>query len=390
MDNNANSSNTVLNHAKLAWFLCIPLALIAAGAMRARSQHTAAAMLQVATRRQDVEPVSTVLPQRGAPSADITLPSTIQAFTDSPIYARTSGYVGHWYADIGTPVKAGQLLATIQSPEIDRELDQATATMENVQADLDLAEITARRYNSLLNTKAVAQQEIDQNNQHLQGTRAALRAAASNVARLQQLRSFERVIAPSDGIVTQRKTDIGDLVNAGNAGAAFELFRVSRMDIVRVFVSVPEIYSEQVVNGMTVEIQAAPSSHDHLTGRVARSSHSIDSASHTLLTEIDIPNPKSILMPGAYADVRFHLKVGRPPLTIPSAAVLYQANGPQVAVVQGGRSVKLRTVQLGRDFGETIEVINGLTESDAVIADPPDYLIDGMKVSVQNSPSLGK
>ena len=198
----------------------------------------------------EAESVSVVHPQNGAPSNDLALPGTFQAYSDSPIYARTSGYVAHWYADIGTHVHRGQLLAVIESPEVDQELNQARASLSQVQANLTLAGVTAKRYQGLIGTNAVSQQDVDQNNQNLEAQKANLQAASANVSRLEQLQGFERVVAPFDGIITQRLTDIGDLVNAGNGGTAFELFRISKIDTVRIFIPVPETYSEQITNGL--------------------------------------------------------------------------------------------------------------------------------------------
>jgi RND family efflux transporter MFP subunit len=311
----------------------------------------------------------------------------LQAYSDSPIYARTSGYVAHWYADIGTHVHEGQLLAEIESPEVDQELNQARASLSQVQANLTLADVTAKRYQGLIGTNAVSQQDVDQNNQNLDAQKANLQAAGANVSRLEQMQGFERVVAPFDGIITQRLTDIGDLVNAGNGGTAFELFRISKIDTVRIFIPVPETYSEQIRDGLkaTLELTALPGK--QFDGSVVRSSHAIDAGSHTLLTEIDVPNPSGQLMPGAYAEV--HLRVATPisSLIIPSGAVLYQAAGPQVAVVTDKSEIALKKVTLGRDFGDTIEITGGISKDDAVVASPPDYLIDGMRVEVQTSKS---
>ncbi|MBB5318115.1 efflux RND transporter periplasmic adaptor subunit [Tunturibacter empetritectus] len=339
------------------------------------------------THALQAEPVSVIHPQSGAPNSDLALPGTLQAYSDSPIYARTNGYVAHWYADIGTHVHQGQLLAVIESPEVDQELSQARASLSQVQANLTLAGITAKRYQDLITTNAVSQQDVDQNNQNLEAQKANLHAADANVSRLQQLQGFERVVAPFDGIITQRGTDIGDLVNAGNGGAAFELFRISKIDTMRIFVPVPETYSEQIANGLkaTLELTALPGK--QFDGSVVRSSHAIDAGSHTLLTEIDVPNPSGQLMPGAYAEVHLRASAPIPSLIIPSEAVLYQAAGPQVAIVTDKSEIALKKVTLGRDFGDTIEITSGISNSDAVVASPPDYLIDGMHVEVQTPKS---
>jgi RND family efflux transporter MFP subunit len=364
-------------------FLLAPIGLCMVGAVTLFLRAQESRKLAVTTHALQAEPVSVIHPQSGAPNSDLALPGTIQAYSDSPIYARTNGYVAHWYADIGTHVHQGQLLAVIESPEVDQELGQARASLSQVQANLTLAGITAKRYQDLIKTNAVSQQEVDQNNQNLEAQKANLQAANANVSRLQQLQGFERVVAPFDGIITLRRTDIGDLVNAGNGGATFELFRISKIDTVRIFVPVPETYSEQIANGLkaTLELTALPGK--QFDGSVVRSSHSIDAGSHTLLTEIDVPNPSGQLMPGAYAEVHLRASAPIPSLIIPSGAVLYQATGPQVATVTDKSEIALKKVLLGRDFGDTIEITSGISKTDVVVASPPDYLVDGMPVEVQ-------
>jgi RND family efflux transporter MFP subunit len=369
------------------FFLLAPIVLCLVGAVALLLRAQESRKLAVVTHALQAEPVSIIHPQSGAPNSDLALPSTIQAFSDSPIYARTNGYVAHWYADIGTHVHQGQLLAVIESPEVDQELSQARASLNQVQATLTLAGITAKRYQGLIGTNAVSQQDVDQNNQNLEAQKANLQAATANVSRLQQMQGFERVVAPFDGIITQRRTDIGDLVNAGNGGVTFELFRISKINTVRIFVPVPETYSEQITNGLkaTLELTALPGK--QFQGSVVRSSHAIDAASHTLLTEIDVPNPSGQLMPGAYAEVHLRASAPIPSLIIPSGAVLYQAAGPQVAVVTDKSEIALKKVALGRDFGDTVEITSGISKSDAVVASPPDYLVDGMPVNVQTPQS---
>jgi RND family efflux transporter MFP subunit len=368
-------------------FLLAPIVLCLVGAVTLFLRAQESKKLAVTTHALQAEPVSVIHPQSGAPNSDLALPGTIQAFSDSPIYARTNGYVAHWYADIGTHVHQGQLLAVIESPEVDQELSQARASLGQVQANLTFAGITAKRYRGLIDTNAVSQQDVDQNNQNLEAQKANVQAANANVSRLQQMQGFERVVAPFDGIITQRKTDIGDLVNAGNGGATFELFRISKIDTVRIFVSVPETYSEQIANGLkaTLELTALPGK--QFQGSVVRSSHAIDAASHTLLTEIDVSNPTGQLMPGAYAEVHLQTSAPLPSLIIPSGAVLYQAAGPQVATVTDKNEIALRKVALGRDFGETVEITSGISKSNAVVTSPPDYLVDGMRVEVHTPKS---
>jgi RND family efflux transporter MFP subunit len=370
------------------WFLLIPIVLIILGALTFYLRGRSSKVLAATTQTMEAEPVTVTHPEVGNADNDLALPSTLQAYSDSPIYARTSGYIAHWYADIGTHVHQGQLLAVIESPEVDQELNEARATLDQTQANLTLAGITAKRYQDLIDTNAVAQQQVDQNNQNLSAQQAGLQAATANVKRLEEMQGFEKVTAPFDGVITQRLTDVGNLINAGNGGAEAQLFRISKIDVVRVFVPVPEIYSDQVTDGLRATLDLIQLPNHRFVGTVTRSSHAIDQASHTLLTEIDVPNPSGQLMPGAYANVHLHLDTQVQHLVIPTGAVLFQAPGPQVAVVNSSNQVELRKVSIGRDFGNTIEITGGLFASDQIVASPPDYLVDGMRVSIQ--PSAGQ
>ena len=367
----------------IQWFLLIPVALCIFGSITFYLRAQSEKKLATNTQALEAEPVSVMHAQLSAPDTDLALPATLQAYSDSPIFARTNGYVSHWYADIGTHVRGGQLLALIDSPEVDQELNQAQAALGQARANLTLADITAKRYRSLINTNAVAQQDVDSNNQNFDAQTANVQAMSANVSRLQQMQGFEKVVAPFDGIIAQRLTDIGDLINAGNSGTGQQLFRMSKIDVVRVFVTVPEAYSEQIVDGVKATLDLTELPNQHFDGKVTRSNHSIDLNSHTLLVEIDVPNPTGKLMPGAYANVHLHLTVPVRPLVVPSGSVLYQAAGPQLAIVNQNNQVELRKVALGRDFGNTIEITSGISESESIIANPPDYLVDGMKVSVQ-------
>jgi RND family efflux transporter MFP subunit len=367
------------------WFLFIPAALCLSGVITFFLRAQDSKKLKTTTQALQAESVAVIHPQPGQADTDLALPATLQAYSDSPIYARTNGYVSHWYADIGTHVRQGQLLARIESPEVDQELNQARAALAQAQANLTLADITAKRYQSLITTNAVSQQDVDSNNQNFDSQKANVQAMSANVSRLEQLQSFEKVIAPFNGVITQRLTDIGDLINAGNGGTGFQLFHIAKIDVVRTFVTVPETYSQQTVDGLKATLKVTSLPNEQFTGTVIRNNHSIDFASHTLLVEIDVPNPAGKLMPGAYAEVHIHVPVPVRSLVIPSGSVLYQAAGPQVAVVNQNSQVELRKVGLGRDFGSTIEITSGLNANDSIITSPPDYLVDGMKVAVQSA-----
>ncbi|HWZ50717.1 MAG TPA: efflux RND transporter periplasmic adaptor subunit [Granulicella sp.] len=371
------------NGGGIKWFLLIPVVLCAGGAVSLFLRAQQSRELNAGTKILAAEPVAVTHAQQGAPDSEINLPSTIQPYNDSPIFARTSGYVAHWYADIGTHVRQGQLLAVIESPEVDQELNQARATLDQNKANLTLAGITAKRYQDLSPTNAVPQQMVDQNNQNLSAMKASTEAAQANVNRLEQMQGFEKVVAPFDGVITQRLTDIGNLINAGNSGNGAQLFRIAKINVVRVFVPVPESYSDQISDHLkaTLELTSLPG--QQFAGTVTRSSHSITPGSHTLLTEIDIPNPTGKLLPGAYADVHIHLATQVPHLIVPTGAVLFQAAGPQVAVVDNKNQIQLHKVTLGRDFGNTMEVMSGITDADQIVSSPPDYLVNGMPVTVQ-------
>jgi RND family efflux transporter MFP subunit len=373
----------------IKWFLTIPIVLLLFGALalvlRTRESHVLAA----GTNENVAEPVSVTHPEEHVATGDISLPSTLQAFDDSTIYARTSGYVQSWSVDIGAQVHQGQLLALIQSPEIDQELDQARAMQSQTQANLTLAQVTAKRYQELSGTKAVAQQDVDMNNQNLSAQVANLQAADANVKRLQELQGFERVLAPFDGVVTQRLVNVGDLINAGNGGNGAQLFHISKVRTMRVFVPVPELFANQIVPGLKADLSLTELPGQSFEGFVVRTSHAIDPGSHTLLTEIDVPNPSGKLMPGAYANVHLHLAQPAKELVIPTGAVLFQAAGPQVVIVNAQNKLERRKVSIGNDLGNQIEITSGLSPSDRIVSSPPDYVVDGMAASIQTQPSTG-
>jgi RND family efflux transporter MFP subunit len=370
-------------HSRLLWFLIIPLALCVLGLFTWFSKSRTQSALAATTQASVAEPVSVFRPQMGDLSDDLVLPATLQAFSEAPIYARTSGYVAHWYADIGQHVSSGQVLAQIDSPDVDQQLIRARATLNQSQANLTLAGVTTQRYQDLIKSNSVAQQEVDQNNQNLTSQKAAVVSAAADVKQLEEMQGYEKVTAPFAGVVTERRTDIGDLINAGNSGTGAELFRLSKIDVMRIFVSVPEAYSEQIVSGMHVSLQLTELPNQTFVGQVARNNHAINVATRTLLVEVDVPNPSGKLLPGAYGQVHFKLTSPTRPLIVPSGSILFQSAGPQVAVVTAKNTIELRKVVIGRDFGNTMEITNGISTQDSVIASPPDYLVNGMPVTVQ-------
>jgi len=363
----------------------IPAILLAAFAwlvfskVQAR-QRVRAETFSTAAEAGDI-PVTVVHPRRSDAVTDLNLPGNIQAFVETPIYARTNGYLKKWFVDIGGKVKQGDLLATIDTPEVDQELNQAEAALLQAQANLDLAKTTADRWHLLLKSDGVSQQEVDQNDAALKARQADLNAAAANVQRLKDEQSFQNVTAPFSGIVTARNVDIGSLISNGTSQS---LFRMSQVDVLRVYVSVPESYAKDIRSALEADLTVAEVPGKVFKGQVVRTAGAIDPTSKTLLTEVDVPNPNGDLLPGAYAQVVFHLKTSTPPLTIPSNTLIFRTSATQVAVVENGVA-HLRNITLGRDLGQSLEVIAGLEPSDAVILNPPDSLADGTAVSVQQA-----
>jgi RND family efflux transporter MFP subunit len=382
-ESSPNNPPSSPNGRRLLWFLLIPALLGASTFFRLQARQQQDQQLVRTTNELEVQPVTVIHPERGKSSSDLTLPGMIQAFSQSPIYARVDGYVRTWYVDIGAHVTKGQLLAEIDAPEVDQQLNQARALLEQAKTNLALAKLTAPRYQELIKTNSVSQQEVDQNNQNLAAQDANVQAASAAVSRLEQMQGFEKITAPFDGIITERKTDFGDLVNAGNAGMGREMFRISQNNIVRVFVTVPEEFSSQVRPGTKASLDVISLPNHGFAASVTRTADSIDVTSRTLTVELDIPNPSGELLPGAYANVHFELPLNVVPLVLPASAILFQSAGPQVGVVNNQNAVNLRKVTLGHDFGDTIEVLSGVKPADAVVASPPDSLANGTRVAVQ-------
>jgi RND family efflux transporter MFP subunit len=310
----------------------------------------------------------------------LVLPSTLQAYIESPIFARTNGYLGHWYKDIGSPLKKGELLAEIETPEIDQELMQARAARDQAAAQLKLAQSSAKRWEDLQKMDAVSQQETDERASSSAQGQASLAAATANVRRLEQLESFKHIYAPFSGVLTRRNTDVGSLVNAGNTGPNQELFVVAQIDPIRIYVDVPENYSPSIRKGVHADIQIPELVGEHFTGSVVRSAESIDPATRTLRTEIDVQNSKGRLLPGSYAQIHFALKQRFQRLTVPTNALLFRAEGPRAAVVAPDGKVQLKPVVIGRDFGTSIEILSGVSSTDQIVLSPSDSLEDGQQV----------
>jgi RND family efflux transporter MFP subunit len=346
-----------------------------------RARTMASAELTRATDQAATPVVKTVHPTLAAPVAEIVLPGNTQAFTDSPIYARTSGYLTRWYFDIGARVKKGDLLADIETPEIDQQLQQAQAQFETAQANYDLAKTTAARWQGLLKTNSVSKQETDQAVANMSAQKAVVDSNSANVRRLQQLQSFENVYAPFDGVITARSTDIGALIDAGSSAQGKELFHLAAISTLRVFVPVPEVYSNAAHPGATATLTLDEYPGRAFRGRLVRNSSAIDPASRTLLVEVDVDNPDGLLLPGAYVSVHLKLPVIVRSVTIPANTLLFRREGLRVGVVRGGRA-SLVPVSIGRDYGASVEIVSGLRPSDAIILDPSDSLESGTPVRV--------
>jgi RND family efflux transporter MFP subunit len=362
----------------------IAVAIVVAGVIPRRR---ASAELAKTTNDLAVPTVTVVQPKPGAPLSEVILPGNVQAFTDSPIYARTNGYLKKWYADIGTRVTSGELLADIETPEVDQQLDQARADLNTAQANFQLAQITNARYQDLLKTDSVSKQDVDNANGDFEAKRAIVASAQYNVKRLEELQSFEKIYAPFNGVITARNTDVGHLINSGNGGPETELFHIASIGVIRVYVNVPQQYSQSAKPGIGAYLTLQEFPGRHFQGKLVRTADAIDVASRTLLVEVDVDNPKGELFPGAYAEVHLNVPAGAPALIVPVSALIFRSQGLQLATVRDGNRAALVNITLGRDLGNEVEVVSGLAAGDPVIANPPDSLIDGETVRVAAAPS---
>jgi RND family efflux transporter MFP subunit len=365
--------------------LIVVLAVLIAGTVVIRGIHSrinAAAVVRGRTLEQAVLSVAAIHAKRGELREEIALPGNIQAFLDAPVYARTSGYLKKWYSDIGTRVKTGELLAEIDSPEVDQQLEQAKAQLATAQANLKLAKITMDRDLGILKD-AIAKQDVDNAVGTYEADKATVDSMNANMKHLEQLVAFEKVYAPFDGLITARNTDIGQLVNSGNGGVAQELFRISSTTKLRIFISVPQAYSQAAIPGVNADLTLTEAPGRHYMGKVARNTGAIDPTTRTLLTEVDIDNASGALMPGAYAEVHLKLPAATAALVVPVTALIFRAQGLQVAVVRDGNRAELVHVTQGRDFGTEVEITSGITAQDLIIINTPDSLTSGATVHVE-------
>jgi RND family efflux transporter MFP subunit len=356
------------------------------------SRMQAKAELHQVAMNSAIPSVNVVYPKAGTEAEEIELPGNTQAFTDTPIYARTNGYVKNWDVDIGARVKQGQLLAVIETPELDQQLRQAKADLKNAEANLQIADITATRWQNLLKTDSVSHQEADQAVSDLRSKEALVDANTANVERLEHLQSFERIVAPVDGVITARNTDIGALIQADTT-APREIFHLCAIQKLRIYIPVPEVYASSVKTGDKVRVTLDAFPGQTFTGTLVRNANAIDSASRTLNVEVDVDNSSGRLMPGAYAFVHFKVPANNGAVTVPSNALLFRTEGLRVGVVRNAH-VALVPITIGQDYGDAVEVLSGLTERDAVIVNPSDSLANGAQVQVENKvenkPAQGK
>jgi len=350
------------------------------------SRVSAESSLQVTTEQASVSTVNVIHPQLGARAQEIVLPGNTQAFIDSPIYARTNGYLKRWYVDIGARVRQGELLAEIETPELDQQLREARAQLATAEANLNLSQITAARNENLLKTRSISTQERDNAVNSNAANKATVESNQANVARLEQLQSFEKIYAPFDGVITARSTDVGALIDAG--ANSKELFHIAAINKLRVYVSIPEIYSRVARPGSIADLTLDEYPGQIFHGTLVRNSNSIDYSSRTLLVEVDVNNPKGELMPGSYVQVHFKLSADVASVVIPSNALLFRREGLQVGVVRNGKA-ELVGVTPGHDYGGSMEILSGVLASDAVILNPSDSLTSGTPVQVNQSSAGG-
>jgi len=350
--------------------------------------HRAAANLAAATEDAAVVNVATIHPLPQSQPAELVLPGTVQANYDAPIYARTSGYLRHWLVDIGARVKAGQLLAEIETPEVDQQLRQAEADVATAAANQKIAEVTAQRWQELRRTDSVSKQDADERVSQAEATKAQLQSAQANVQRLKEMVGFQRIVAPFDGVITARNTDVGQLIAAGeNTGP--ELFRIADEHRLRLYVRVPQSFAAAMVPHLAADVRFPDRPGAVWPAKLDSTASAIDPTSGTLLVQLIVDNSKGELLPGAYGEVHFRIPPGTAgeSLKLPANVLLFRGDGLKVATVGVDGRVVLKTVTVGRDYGSAIEVVKGLTPDDNVILSPPDSLVDQVKVHVV--PSAG-
>ena len=374
------------------WILLLAVAtavvIVVAGILPRIQARTA---LRRETAEMAIPAVVVVQPKRSAPAQEIVLPANVQAFADAPIYARTNGYLRRWYVDIGSRVKEGQLLAEIDTPEVNQQLRQSLADLATAQANLNLSKITSERYAGLLKTDSVSKQESDNAAGDYEAKQANLQSAQANVKRLEELKSFQKIYAPFSGVITARNTDVGALIDSGSSGGVrTELFHIVQPDKLRVYASVPQVYSQATKPGLTAELTLSEFPGRPFEGKLVRTANAIDPASRTLLVEIAVKNPTGQLFTGSYAEVHLKLPTAASAFILPVNTLLFRAEGLRIATVGEGQKVELKPITIGHDFGSEVEVIAGLSGSENVIVNPPDSVVTGETVRIAQTPQGAK
>ena len=359
------------------------LLALAAIAWTVHARHRTAAALSLQTEADEVLAVATALPQPDGSATQLVLPGNLQANYEAPIYARTSGYLRRWYVDIGARVRKGQLLAEIEAPEVDQQLRQAQADLATAEANEKIADLTAERWRRLRATDSVSRQEADQKVSAAQASDAQVQGARANLGRLRELSGFERIVAPFDGVITARNTDIGQLINAGS-GSGAALFRIADTSRLRLYVRVPQDDAAAMKPGLTAVLQLPDRPGLIYRASLDTTASAIDPATRTLMVELLVGNSKGELLPGAYAEVHFQVlpEGAGHSFLLPANVLLFRGDGLHVATVDAHDRVVLKPVTIGRDYGSQIEVVSGLSPADHVILSPPDSLVDGALVRV--------
>ena len=382
------SKEQTLHGVKLfLWILLVAAVLLAIWGVFSRVHGRNKVGEETATEATPV--VQTARPSPSPASNELVLPGNVTAFFEAPIYARTSGYVKNWYTDIGTAVKKGQLLAEIETPEVDQQLRQSRSDLATAEANANIAAVTDARWQGLLVNKAVSPQDADTRRATAQAAKATQASAQANVARLEELEGFKRLVAPFDGVVTARNTDIGALINAGQSTGT-QLFRVADTSRLRIYVQVPEQYAPLIKPDLEAQLQFNEHQGVVYPAKVVRTAQALDPTLRTLQVELQVDNKKGELFPGAYAEVHFKLPGNAQTIRVPATALVFRAAGLQVAVVEQGDVVKLHTITQGRDFGTMVEVLNGLSSNDVIIVNPPDSVTNGEKVRVAKPKPQGQ
>ena len=361
----------------------VVIGLVVLGAVTLFQRRTQYQALAKETETLAIPTVAVIHAGVESAEEDLVLPGAMQAYVESPIYARTNGYLKKWYHDIGSRVRQGDLLADIDTPEVDQQLSQARADLNTAQANANLSKITATRYQELIKTDGVSKQEVDNAAGDYAAKQAIVQSSEANVRRLEELESFKHIYAPFSGVITRRNVDTGTLINAGNGGTSQQLFSLAQTDPIRAFVSVPEAYAPSIRAGLGAYLELTQYPGQKFQGKVARTAESIDPGTRTLLTEVDVPNHNGALLPGGYSQAHLQVKVTGARLAVPVNALIFRSEGLRAIVVDANHRAHLRAITVGRDYGTTLEVLQGLEASDWIVLNPADSLDDGQEVRVK-------